>query len=73
MAAKHIKELGIELGKVAGESGTDIGRKSSNRATMIAKSANVNATKLRKKGLLVMKKLTLSPEENLALLRVSHT
>ena len=35
---------------------------------MIAKSASVNATKLRKKGLLAMKKLTLSPEENLALL-----
>ena len=35
---------------------------------MIAKSASVNATKLRKKGLLAMKKLTLYPEENLALL-----
>jgi predicted nucleic acid-binding protein len=68
VAAKNIRELGSELGKMATETGTEFGKVSSERAAEIAKRAGEEASRLRKKGLSAIRKLTTSPEVNLALL-----
>lgn len=67
-AAKNVKELGTELGKAAAISGADFGKIASIRAVELAKVAAEKAQKLRKRGLTAIRKLTSSPEVNLALL-----
>lgn len=68
IAARGVKELGAELGKAAALSGTSFGKIAAIKASNLARAAGEKAEKLRKKGLTTVRKLTSSPEVNLALL-----